>query len=96
MLGTLVGAADNLLRLAAEVSYEIDDPLPVPPVFELIQELGDVDDEEMHEVFNMGCGFCVVVAQAEERAAIEALRETYPEARRIGRAAEGSPAVSRA
>ena len=31
---------DNLLRLEAEVGYEIDDPLPVPPVFDLIQELG--------------------------------------------------------
>ena len=31
---------DNLLRLEAEVGYEIDDPLPVPPVFGLIQELG--------------------------------------------------------
>ena len=53
---------DNLLRLEATVGYEIDDPLPVPPVFELIQELGGVSDGEMHEVFNMGCGFCCVVA----------------------------------
>ena len=28
---------DNLLRLQAECGYEIDDPLTVPPVFELIQ-----------------------------------------------------------
>ena len=40
--------------------YEIDDPLPVPPIFSLIQELGDVGDDEMREVFNLGCGFCVV------------------------------------
>ncbi len=51
-------------RLEADVGYEIDDPLPVPAIFTLIQELGDVRDEEMHEVFNMGCGFCVVVAAA--------------------------------
>src|SRR5262245_42205690 len=44
----------NLLRLAASVGYEIDDPLPAPPVFGLIQELGDVTDDEMHQVFNMG------------------------------------------
>ena len=60
------GGLGNLLRLAAEVGYEIDDPLPVPPIFELIQERGGVSDEEMHEVFNMGCGFCVVVAAGDE------------------------------
>ena len=38
---------DNLLRLEAEVGYEIDDPLPVPPVFDLIRELGQVSDDEM-------------------------------------------------
>ena len=59
------GGVENLLRLAAEVSYEIDAPLPVPPIFELIRELGGVSDEEMHEVFNMGCGFCVVVPAAD-------------------------------
>src|SRR3954454_13703371 len=53
------GGLGNLLRLAAPaVSYEIDDPLPVPPVFELIRERGKVSEEEMHDVFNMGCGFC--------------------------------------
>jgi len=83
------GGTRNLLRLAAEVGYEIDDPLPVPPVFALIQELGGVSDEEMQEVFNMGCGFCVVVAAEDEAVALELLRRHYPAARRIGRATEG-------
>ena len=47
------GGLGNLNRLAADVGYEIDDPLPVPPVFELIQERASVPDEQMHEVFNM-------------------------------------------
>jgi phosphoribosylformylglycinamidine cyclo-ligase len=83
------GGTKNLLRLAAEVGYEIDDPLPVAPLFELIQEHGKVSEEEMQEVFNMGCGFCVVVPAADEAATLELLRRHYPEARRIGRAIEG-------
>jgi phosphoribosylformylglycinamidine cyclo-ligase len=90
------GGLNNLLRLQAEVAYEIDDPLPVPPIFELIQELGEVSDEEMHEVFNMGCGFCVVVARADETTAMKALQAHHPDARRIGQAAEGPGAVRRA
>src|SRR5215207_7799427 len=80
------GGLGNLLRLAAEVGYEIDDPLPVPPVFELIRERGKISDEEMHEVFNMGCGFCAVVAPGDEEAALEMLRAHYPQAKRVGRA----------
>ena len=89
------GGLENLLRLDAEVAYEIDDPLPVPEVFSLIQKLGEVSDAEMYEVFNMGCGFCVVVAAADEDAAIERLRARYPEAKRIGRAAAGPAGVRR-
>ena len=87
------GGTKNLLRLAAEVGYEIDDPLPVPPVFELIQELGAVSDEEMQEVFNLGCGFCVVVPASDEAAALELLLRHYPTAKRIGRATEGPPRI---
>ncbi len=89
------GGLGNLLRLRADCGYEIDEPLPVPPVFALIQELGDVSDEEMHEVFNMGCGFCVVVAARDEEEALTALRAHYPEARRIGRARGAAGAVHR-
>jgi phosphoribosylformylglycinamidine cyclo-ligase len=84
------GGLGNLLRLAAPVGYEIDDPLPVPPIFELIRERGGVGDEEMHDVFNMGCGFCVVVAPADEGAVVESLRRRHPAAKRIGRTVEGS------
>ncbi|HEX5593120.1 MAG TPA: phosphoribosylformylglycinamidine cyclo-ligase [Solirubrobacterales bacterium] len=83
------GGTKNLLRLVADVGYEIDDPLPVLPIFELIRERGGVSDEEMSEVFNMGCGFCVVVAAADEAPALELLRSYYPEAKRVGRATEG-------
>ena len=63
------GGLLNLLRLHADVGFQIDAPLPVPPVFGLVQALGEVPDAEMWEVFNMGCGFCVVVpaAQADGR-----------------------------
>jgi phosphoribosylformylglycinamidine cyclo-ligase len=90
------GGLGNLLRLEAEVGYEIDDPLPAQPVFELIAELGEVSAEEMHEVFNMGCGFCCVVAAADEVDALRLLRRHYPEASAIGRATEHAGEVRHA
>jgi phosphoribosylformylglycinamidine cyclo-ligase len=80
------GGLGNLLRLEAEVGYEIEDPLPVPGIFELIQERAGVTDTEMREVFNMGCGFCCVVAAEDEGTALRLLQRHYHSARRIGRA----------
>lgn len=77
---------DNLLRLDADVGYEIDDPLPVPPIFRLIQERQSVPDKEMREVFNLGCGFCCVVPGHALESVLDVLRPHYPEARQIGHA----------
>ncbi|MEK6278410.1 MAG: phosphoribosylformylglycinamidine cyclo-ligase [Actinomycetota bacterium] len=89
------GGLWNLLRLGAEVGWEIDDPLPVPPVFGLIGDRAAIADDEMHEVFNMGCGFCCVVAAGDEAAALDTLRSHYPEAKQIGRATAGRREVVR-
>ncbi len=89
------GGLDNLLRLKAEVTYEIDSPLAPQPIFELIAERAAVPEDEMYEVFNMGCGFCCVVPAADEAAALAVLREHYPDARRIGGVVEGPPQVKR-
>ena len=78
------GGLLNLLRLHAAVGFEIDAPLPAPPVFGLVQELADVGDAEMHEVFNMGCGFCAVVPAAQADAAVELLARHHPGTARIG------------
>lgn len=65
---------------------------PVPPIFSLIQERGDIADEEMVRTFNVGIGMTVAVAEAAAEVALMAL----PEARRVGRVvtvAEGESRV---
>jgi phosphoribosylformylglycinamidine cyclo-ligase len=86
---------NNLTRLAAPVGYEIPDPLPVPPIFELIRELGGVGEDEMYEVFNMGCGFACVVAAGDESAAADLLAAHHPGARRIGTVTDRAGVVER-
>lgn len=97
------GGLLNLVRLGAldaagaphpdaadgpRLGFAIEDPLPLPAVMPLIQRLGKVSDAEMWEVFNMGCGFVVVVADEHVEAAIELLtehgRQDLPAPRRIG------------
>jgi phosphoribosylformylglycinamidine cyclo-ligase len=84
----------NLLRLGSGIGFEITDPLPVNPVFSLIAELGGVPVAEMWEVFNMGCGFCAVVAAGDAEATVELLGDHHPGAAVIGRVTDRTGTVS--
>jgi len=61
------GFYDNMPRILPEyVSANIRGASwTVPPLFRMIQRLGEVTEEEMFRVFNMGVGMVVVVAAAE-------------------------------
>jgi phosphoribosylformylglycinamidine cyclo-ligase len=78
------GGLLNLLRLGDGVGFAIDAPLPVPAVFALIAQRGDVPPAEMWEVFNMGCGFAVIVPEARVGDATALLARRHPGAARIG------------
>jgi phosphoribosylformylglycinamidine cyclo-ligase len=75
---------NNLLRLSRDVGYSLTDPLPVPAIFDLIQELGGVAEEEMYEVFNMGLGFVCVVPDADADASVALLAKHHPGTQRVG------------
>ncbi len=79
------GGVLNLARIGSGVGYEISAPLPVLPVFALIARLGKVSPAEMWEVFNMGCGFCVIVTPEHAPRALELLGAHHPGAAVIGR-----------
>ncbi len=46
---------------------------PVPPIFKIIQEMGNVEDAEMLRVFNMGIGMIIIVPEKEAADAMERL-----------------------
>jgi len=72
------GGYSNLNRVENDNIRFVIDPLPpVPEVFKLIQERGEVSDAEMYEVFNMGTGFIVIVNGMEELNKISAICKKY-------------------
>jgi phosphoribosylformylglycinamidine cyclo-ligase len=83
------GGLDNLKRLHDGVGYRLEDALPVPAIFALVQRLGSVPDEEMWRVFNMGCGFIAVVPSGAVEEAAAVLGAHHPGARRIGSVVAG-------
>jgi phosphoribosylformylglycinamidine cyclo-ligase len=76
----------NLTRVKAEVSFVIDALPQPPPIFSIIQRLGEVDEAEMYFVFNMGIGFCAIVAPADADKALSILSSKGKRAHRIGHA----------
>ncbi len=66
----------------------------MPPVFGLIQELGEISDEEMHEVFNMGLGFVAIVPADDADAAVELLAKHHPGTRLIGSVTDQAGSVT--
>ncbi|WP_254841177.1 phosphoribosylformylglycinamidine cyclo-ligase [Natronomonas marina] len=84
------GGWTNLSRMG-EFRYVVEEPFDAQPVFEFVQEGGDVTDEEMHRTFNMGTGF--VAALPEDDA--ETVADTLEDARVIGRVESGDSVAVR-
>jgi phosphoribosylformylglycinamidine cyclo-ligase len=78
------GGLLNLARFRAECGFHLDALPDPPPIFHLLKRCGEVSDEEMYRVFNMGIGFCVVVAPEDEAKAVDVLRRRGHWAGRIG------------
>lgn len=88
------GGVLNLLRLNKTVGYKFETPLKSQPVFGMIQQAANVPDAEMAEVFNMGCGFCVVVPPEHADAADTLLRTHYDGAHVIGKVTDTAGQVA--
>jgi len=69
---------DGLAAIIKKGSWQI------PPIFPLIQKLGNIDEEEMYRVFNMGVGMILVCSSSD----VEELTKKIPEARIIGEVVE--------
>ncbi len=84
--GGLVG---NLPRALGGLGADLEiTSWPEPGVFGLIRTLGGVAEREMRRVFNLGVGFCAVVAPEDAEGSIETLRGAGCGAWRIGTVSE--------
>lgn len=76
----------NLARLKDGIGFVIDALPDVPSIFQILKQLGKIETPEMFSVFNMGIGFCAVVAQRDAERAIAIFDAGGFRARQIGRA----------
>ncbi|AHF09524.1 MULTISPECIES: phosphoribosylformylglycinamidine cyclo-ligase [Dehalobacter] len=85
------GLTENIPRvLSSGLGTEIvTSTWQVPPVFELMQKLGNVEDEEMLRTFNMGIGFVLIIHPEDEKQAMDILAANGEEPIRIGSVISG-------
>src|SRR5262249_25232551 len=84
------GLVDNLPRILPSDCDAIIETKSwrVPSIFQVLQKNGNVDPQEMYQVFNMGIGMVAIVAERNARRAVSILK-----AERIGRIESGSGEV---
>ena len=90
------GFGENIDRiLPPNVDAEIHSgSWPVPPIFNLLQKLGDVADAEMRRVFNLGIGMCLIVSDYYAEAIQNRLNESGTAAYMIGEIKPGTGSVT--
>ena len=89
------GLYDNVPRILPEgvgVVFDVKD-MPVPPIFKLMVEKGEVGHEEAYRVFNMGVGMVWFVPEADADKAVELINNCGFKACRIGEVISGSGVV---
>jgi len=85
------GLIENVPRVLHDgVSVKINaDSWTVPPIFSLLQKLGNIDFTEMHRVFNMGVGMVIIADEAQT----EQICKQLPQVLTIGSVVAGDKTV---
>ncbi len=80
------GGLRNILRMKKGLQYVISDPVKPAPIFQKLQELGEVEDKEIYQTLNMSMGF-TIIAPADDA---EQIAKKYSNAEIVGRVQKGN------
>ena len=89
------GFYENIPRMLKEgMSAKIEKAaVPVRPIFDLIQKVGNIPERDMFNTFNMGVGLCMAVSKETAQNALDALNAAGEEAVALGEVTEGGKEV---
>jgi len=89
------GLLENIPRVLPQgCSVELyQEKWKIQPIFELIQKLGNVPEDEMYRTFNMGIGFVLIVDENDSLKILKELKKYNFESHVIGKVVEGERKV---
>ncbi len=89
------GLLDNIPRILPDgcaVKLEIN-RWNIPKIFKIIQDVGDINDQEMLHVFNMGIGMVLIVSKSDVKTVLKDLRQAKEPGTVIGEVTKGDRVV---
>ncbi|MDR4509757.1 MAG: phosphoribosylformylglycinamidine cyclo-ligase [Candidatus Brocadiaceae bacterium] len=90
------GLVENIPRILPEgyaVSLE-KNLWDLPPIFSVIQDMGNISDQEMYRVFNMGIGLVMIVSRSEVNTVLRDLHRAKEPGAVIGEVVKGNGTVT--
>ncbi len=89
------GFYENIPRMLKDgLTAKIDKAaVPVKPIFDLIQKVGNIPERDMFNTFNMGVGLCVAVSKDTVQKAMDAFKAAGEEVVVLGEVVPGDEGV---
>ncbi|HIU13145.1 MAG TPA: phosphoribosylformylglycinamidine cyclo-ligase [Candidatus Fimiplasma intestinipullorum] len=89
------GFYENVPRMLPEGKRALikTDSYPVPAIFDLIANKGQIEKKMMYNTFNMGLGMVIAVSKEDVSATMQALQAAGQEAYQVGEIVEGKKGV---
>lgn len=90
------GFYENVPRMLNETTHAVieKNSYPVPPIFKLMAEKGQIDEKMMYNTYNMGLGMIVAVDAAEVEKTMEAIRQAGETPYVVGKIEAGEKGVT--
>ena len=90
------GFYENIPRMLIEGTHAVvkKDSYPIPPIFRMLAEDGDVAEDSMYNTFNMGLGMIVAVDEKDVDAAMAAMKKAGEEPYVVGYIEAGEKGVT--
>lgn len=90
------GFYENVPRMLCDGVHAVieKDSYPIPPIFGMLSDDGDIEEQMMYNTFNMGLGMIVAVDPADVDKTLEAIKAAGEDAYVVGRIEAGDKGVT--
>lgn len=90
------GFYENVPRMLKEGTRAVieKDSYPIPPIFKMLAEKGEIEEQMMYNTYNMGLGMVLAVDPADVEKTVQAIKEAGEAAYVVGKIEEGEKGVT--
>ena len=90
------GFYENIPRMLCDGMHAVvkKDSYPIPPIFKMLAENGNIEEQMMYNTFNMGLGMLVAVDKNDVDATLKAIKDAGEDGYIVGHVEAGEKGVT--